>query len=108
MDLGFDPTRLKEIVIDDIPFIFERMQPRQLRELKERIRILERAGEKMRGLTAGKAKVAVNPPVMVIRTITSAYVLRRKVPGIHWEEAVAQLQGNPDLKPLNTAMASTG
>ncbi|MEJ2723202.1 MAG: hypothetical protein P8175_00900 [Deltaproteobacteria bacterium] len=36
MDLGFDPTRLKEITIDNKPFIFERMQTRQLAEVEKR------------------------------------------------------------------------
>ncbi|MFC1836240.1 MBL fold metallo-hydrolase, partial [Thermodesulfobacteriota bacterium] len=31
-------------------------------------------------------------------------VLRRKVDGIHWEEALEQLHGSPDLKGLNSAM----
>jgi hypothetical protein len=30
LDLGFDPTRLKEITIEGTDFIFERMQARML------------------------------------------------------------------------------
>ena len=36
MDLGFDPTRLKEIEIDDKTYIFERVQARQIHVLEER------------------------------------------------------------------------
>ncbi len=34
MDLGFDPTRLKEITIDGSVYIFERMQIRMLPQLQ--------------------------------------------------------------------------
>jgi hypothetical protein len=36
MGLGFDPTRLKEIVLDNENFIFERIIARQLSELKKK------------------------------------------------------------------------
>ena len=32
-------------------------------------------------------------------------MLRRKVAGIHWEEAIEQLQTAPELKSLNESMA---
>ncbi|MEJ2723201.1 MAG: hypothetical protein P8175_00895 [Deltaproteobacteria bacterium] len=31
-------------------------------------------------------------------------MLRRKVRGIHWEEAIEQLQSEPHLESMNTAM----
>ena len=46
-------------------------------------------------------RVRFNPPLLIIRDRGNAYVLRRKVPGIHWEEALEQLQTTPALKDLN-------
>ncbi len=45
-----------------------------------------------------------NPPLLAIKDRGNAYVLRRKVAGIHWEEAAEQLQGSPHLKNLNASM----
>ncbi|MBW1798564.1 MAG: MBL fold metallo-hydrolase, partial [Deltaproteobacteria bacterium] len=47
MDLGFDPTRLKEITIDGDNFIFERVQARQIPDLEKKKVLLERMASKM-------------------------------------------------------------
>jgi hypothetical protein len=44
--------------------------------------------------------------LLLIRDRGNAYVLRRKVDGIHWEEAVEQLQTAPELKGFNTAISA--
>ena len=46
-------------------------------------------------------KVRFNPPLLLIRDRGNGYVLRRKVPGIHWEEAVEQLNTSLALRELN-------
>ena len=104
MDLGFDPTRLKEITIDHEDFIFERIQARQLPALEKKKEILERLTSEVRGIKVRYAQLRANPPLLAIRDRGNAYVLRRKVAGIHWEEAAEQLQGSPHLKSLNASM----
>ena len=104
MDLGFDPTRLKEITIGDEAFIFERIQARQLAGLKRKKVLLECVESEMVGIRAKNAQLKANPPLAVVRDRGNAYVLRRKVEGIHWEEAVEQLQSSPRLKSVNTTL----
>jgi hypothetical protein len=104
MNLGFDPTRLKEIVIDNEAFIFERMQARQLAELHKREELLKRIKLEMAQTRLGNAQLKVNPPLLTIRDRGNAYVLRRKVGGIHWEEAMEELQRGPLLIKMNEAM----
>ncbi len=104
LDLGFDPTRLKEMTFQGEPYIFERIQARQIPELEKKRRLLEQAASHLTGVKAVNATVKVNPPLLVIRDRGNAYVLRRKVEGIHWEEAVDQLRSASHLKGLNTSM----
>jgi hypothetical protein len=104
LNLGFDPTRLKEIVIHHEKFIFERMQTRQLAELKKREGLLGRIQLEMPHARPSNAQLRVNPPVLTIEDRGNVYVLRRKVEGIHWEEAIEQLQSIPHLKRMNGSM----
>lgn len=104
MDLGFDPTRLKEITIDGGNFIIERIQSRQLPELEKKKELLEHIGSAMAGSRVRNAELRVNPPLLVIRDRGNAYVLRRRVDGIHWEEAVDQIQSSPRFETLNQTM----
>jgi len=103
MDLGFDPTRLKEINIDGTMYIFERIQVRQLSDLEKKSALLERIASKMAGTRARNSLLMTNPSLLVIQDRGNAYVLRRKINGIHWEEAVEQLQTSPYLKDINTS-----
>jgi hypothetical protein len=104
LNLGFDPTRLKEIVIDHEKFIFERMQARQLAELEKREDLLRRIKLEMAHARPSNAQLRVNPPILTIKDRGNAYVLRRKVGGIHWEEAIELLQSAPHLKNMNGSM----
>lgn len=104
LDLGFDPTRLKEMSLGEEEFIFERIQTRQLPELDKKNDLLDLVRVKMSGYRVGNAQLRINPPVLVLRHKGNAYVLRRKVEGIHWEEAVEQLQTSSMLRNLNTSM----
>ncbi|MCJ7596362.1 MAG: hypothetical protein MUO52_16460, partial [Desulfobacterales bacterium] len=103
MDLGFDPTRLKEVTIDEEEFIFERVQVRQLPELEEKNRLLERIASGMPGARVRGAWLKTNPVLLVIRDRGNAYVLRRKISAIHWEEAIEQLEENPVFKTLEAS-----
>jgi hypothetical protein len=104
MDLGFDPTRLKEFTMDSGEYIFERIQVRQLPDLKKKKEVLERMGPKMLGIRVKNAWLKTNPPLLAMRDRGNAYVLRRKIGGIHWEEAMEQLESSPHLKSLNASM----
>ena len=104
MDLGFDPTRLKEIDMDGLPCIFERIQARQLPDLKKKDALLAEIGSRMHGWRIKSTSLHVNRPLLTIRDRGNAYVLRRKIGGIHWEEAVEQIQSSPCLKTLDNSL----
>ncbi|MBI5571071.1 MAG: hypothetical protein HY914_14095 [Desulfomonile tiedjei] len=104
LDLGFDPTRLKEFTFDGEEFIFERVQPRMLAQIQKKKELLERIGPELNGKRVRNALVKCNPPLLVIRDRGNGYVLRRKVEGIHWEEATEQLQVEPRLQGLNRSL----
>lgn len=106
LDLGFDPTRLKEITLDNEEYIFERLQARMLGQLEDKKALLERIAPEMQGVRIRNGRFLANPPLLVVRDRGNAYVLRRKVEGIHWEEAVDQLQSCPALKSLNQSLAA--
>jgi hypothetical protein len=103
MDLGFDPTRLKEIRLGDEEFIFERVQPRMLPHLEKTRTVLDRLSRELGGMRVKNALVQCNLSLLAGRDRGNGYVLRRKVPGIHWEEAIEQLQTVPRLKALNAS-----
>ncbi len=104
LDLGFDPTRLKEIEIEGKNYIFERLQARMLPELEARKELLEKMASAATGVRLGGAELRVNAPLLIIRDRGNAYALRNKVDGIHWEEAVDQSQTNPSLADINKSM----
>ncbi len=104
MDLGFDPTRLKEINIGGEEFIFERIQPRLLTHIRNINNLFEQRASEISGATVRHARLRCNPTLLVIRDSGNAYVLRRKLQGIHWEEAIEQLQGAPRLQELNRSI----
>ena len=103
MDLGFDPTRLKEIVIDGRAHIFERIQARQVPELERKKQLLEAISREMAMERIRNATLHVNPPLLVIQDRGNAYVLRKKVEGVHWEEGLEQLQSVQSLRALNAS-----
>ncbi len=61
MDLGFDPTRLKEITIDGSVYIFERMQIRMLPQLQERAVALHRIAGQVAAKRVRNALLQTNP-----------------------------------------------
>jgi len=104
MELGFDPTRLKEFSMDGEDFIFERMQARQAQEMEKKRNVLLRLAPAMTGQKAGATTVRINPPLLIVRDRGNAYILRQKVAGIHWDEALEQIQTSPPLKAMNQAI----
>ena len=103
-DLGFDPTRLKEVEIEGQPYIFERIQARQADELLAKREVLNRATGELAGAKVRGASLRSNPPLGAVVNKGNAYVLRAKVPGIHWDEAVDQLLSADGLKPMNAQL----
>ncbi|MCP4578642.1 MAG: MBL fold metallo-hydrolase [Deltaproteobacteria bacterium] len=104
MDLGFDPTRLKEIEIDHRNYIFERVQARQIDALQKKGELLARISAEMPNAKIKSAQLKANPISLIIRDRGNGYVLWRKMDAIHWEEAIEQLQSNPSLKSVNDAV----
>ncbi len=103
MDLAFDPTRLKEITIDDQEYIFERTQARQINELQKKNEVLEQISSEMSNVKVKSAWLKTNPILLIIQDRGNGYVLRRKIEAIHMEEALEQLQSDPKLKTVNEA-----
>ena len=73
----------------------------QLPDLEKKKRLLERMASKMHGHRAKNALLTAKPPLLIIRDRGNAYVLRRKINGIHWEEAVEQLKTVPMPAKIN-------
>ena len=49
------------------------------------------------------ATIGINPPLAIFRDRGNLYILRRKVEGIHAEEALDQLRTSAYLKEMNRA-----
>ncbi len=103
LDLGFDPTKLREFRHEGEVYIFERIPPRfypSVMNREESLRQISRYASKRRFCGAA---LQINPPVVILRDRGNVYVLRRKVPGIHSHEALDQLRSSPYLKEMNRA-----
>ncbi|MGQ9859256.1 MAG: GNAT family N-acetyltransferase [Thermodesulfobacteriota bacterium] len=101
LNLGFDPTRLREWETGDGSFVFERSWPRFERALIQRASWLRELASQSSGIRFAKAELRVNPPLAFLNHRGNLYILRRKVEGIHLEEAVDQLRGAPHLVEMN-------
>ncbi|MGC1401361.1 MAG: GNAT family N-acetyltransferase [Thermodesulfobacteriota bacterium] len=101
LELGFDPTRLRELALPDRVFMFERISPVLLEEIEKRKDLVHKIERKTREIRIQQAQVKINPPLLWIHDRGNGYILRRKTEGIHWEEAIYQLKQNPDLRFLN-------
>ena len=104
IDLGFDPTRLKELSLGDQHYIFERVQGQMVEVTDQKMEILDIVQPKIKSLRIRSTRVGVNKPLLVIKDGGNGYILRKKVEGIHWEEAIEQLQTAPELRELNASM----
>jgi GNAT superfamily N-acetyltransferase len=101
LELGFDPTRLKELCWRDTDYIFERLSPRFVALMEKRKKTLPEIGCKSSGLRFRGAALAVNPPIGFLRDRGNVYVVHRKVEGIHAEEALDQLRSSEYLREMN-------
>lgn len=101
LDLGFDPTRLREFRHDGVEYIFERSTPLFLSSLEKRRGFLPKIARHTSGMRFRHATVQVNPPLVILQDKGNVYILRRKLEGIHFEEALDQLRTSTHLKEMN-------
>jgi GNAT superfamily N-acetyltransferase len=101
LELGFDPTRLREWIHKGEPYIVERSSPRFLAFMKRKARLLTELDRECMGIRFRTAVPRINPPVSLVSHRGNLYVFRRKVEGIHSEEALDQLRGCPGLRGMN-------
>jgi GNAT superfamily N-acetyltransferase len=101
LDLGFDPTRLREFRHEGIAYIFERISPHFFPSLVRKWRFLKRIGKKTQDLRFHGTAVQINPPLLIFRDKGNIYVLRKKVEGIHSDEALDQLKTALNLREMN-------
>ena len=104
LDLGFDPTRLREFRHERVDYIFERLSPHFLSSFEKKKRCLMKIGECASGMRFCGAAIEVNPPLAIFSDRGNVYILRRKVEGIHSQEALDQLRTSPYLKEMNRAV----
>jgi GNAT superfamily N-acetyltransferase len=103
LELGFDPTKLREFGHEGVDYIFERISPLFLPSIEKRIKWLKRIAEPLSRIRFHNATLQTNPPLAILQDRGNVYVLRKKVKGIHLEEALDQLRTSPHLNGMNRA-----
>jgi GNAT superfamily N-acetyltransferase len=97
LDLGYDPSQFKEIRIDGKVYILQRILQRSLPEFEEKQKLLERLAPAVSDLRVLGARLRLNAPLALIQDMGNAYVVRRKIEAIPWDEAQVQFQQDPHL-----------
>jgi hypothetical protein len=101
IELGFDPTKLREFRHEGFEYIFERTSPRFLFLIEKKRRFLPKIAEYVSGMRFHDARVQINPPLVTLQDKGNVYILRKKVGGIPLEEGLDQLRTSPSLKDMN-------
>jgi GNAT superfamily N-acetyltransferase len=104
LELGFDPTKLREFRHQGTEYIFERISPRFLPSIERKTSVLSKITEHVSRIRFRNATVHTNPPLVILRDQGNVYILRRKVKGIHSDEALDQLRTSSYLKEMNHAV----
>jgi hypothetical protein len=104
LELGFDPTRLREFTLQGVEHIFERVSPHLIASVEMKQTLLLRIAAYAPASRFRNATLQINPPLLFIRDRGNGYILRRKVEGIHVEEALDQLRILPRLSDMNRAV----
>jgi len=104
LELGFDPTKLREFRHEGVEYIFERISPRFLPSVEKKRRFLPKIVKYVSRKRFRNATIRINPPIAILRDRGNIYILRRKVEGIHSEEALDQLRTSSYLKDMNRAV----
>ncbi|MCX5813161.1 MAG: GNAT family N-acetyltransferase [Proteobacteria bacterium] len=101
LSFGFDPTRLKEFHHEGVDYIFERISPLFFSALVKQRTFLKKVEKSVSGLRIRGAIVRVNPILLIFRDRGNIYVLRKKVDGVHSQEALDQIKTVPYLQEMN-------
>lgn len=101
LDLGFDPTRLKEFHHRGVNYIFERISPHLFLGLFLKMRFLKKIETVVQEWRFRGTAIRTNPILLIFCDKGNLYVLRKKVEGIHSQEALDQLRTSPHLKEMN-------
>jgi GNAT superfamily N-acetyltransferase len=103
LDLGFDPTRLRKFCNRGVDYIFERFSPDLFRSLEKKSRCLNSFVEYASGRRFHGTTVKINPPLVTFKDGGNLYVMRRKIEGVHLQEALDQLSTATHLVEMNRA-----
>ena len=101
VDLGFDPTRLREFQYEGTDYIFERVPPHFFSLIERKQAFLRKVEGFVSDVRFRGAVMRVNPILLTFRDRGNIYILRKRVDGIHSQEALDQLRAVPYLKELN-------
>ncbi len=101
LELGFDPTKLREFRHEGVNYIFERVSPGFLPSIEKKRRFLSIIAESFSERHFHNAAVKVNLPLVILQDRGNVYILRKKLDGIHSEEALDQLRTSPSLNTIN-------
>ncbi len=101
LELGFDPTKLREFRQKGVNYIFERISPGFLLSIEKKRRFLLKIGDSISERRFRNATVQINPYLAMLQERGNVYILRRKVEGIHLEEALDQLRTSSHLREMN-------
>jgi GNAT superfamily N-acetyltransferase len=101
LDCGLDPTRLREFHHKGVDYIFERISPLFFTSLIKKRDFLKKVEKSISGRRFRGAIARVNPILLIFRDRGNTYVLRKKLEGIHSQEALDQLMTMPHLRGLN-------
>ena len=104
LELGFDPTRLKEIKIEGVRYIAERLPIKRINEVISLAHLLETVRDIIPSMRINDTLIKINPPQLIIRDRGNAYVFRRKIPAIHWDEAFEELHKDQYLSSINSQL----
>ncbi len=104
LELDFDPTKLREFCHEEVDYIFERISPMLLPSIEKKIKWLKGIVEPLSRMRFRNATLQINPPLAIFQGKGNVYILRKKVNGIHLEEALDQLRTAPHLAGMNRAV----
>ena len=104
LDLGFDPTRSREFHHEGVDYIFERVSPHFLNSLVKKRRFLRKIERCVSRLKFQGTILRINPILLIFKDRGNIYALRKRVPGIHSQEALDQLRTSLYLREMNHAV----
>lgn len=105
LELGFDPTKLREFRHKGVNYVFERISPGFLPSIEKKRRLLLKIGDSISERRFRNATVQMNPCLAMLQERGNVYLLRRKLEGIHLEEALDQLRTSSCLKDMNRELS---